>query len=59
MTTKTQFYTHAVSTEQAAEKLLAEARVYDPRAYMHRDHDDEGGFYVVCYRWATNNTQER
>ena len=43
--------TISCSTEIAAENLLMEAREYDQTAFMYREHDDEGGFWTVCYRW--------
>ena len=51
-------FIHTASTEIAAEKLLAEARIYDPGAYMYRDHDDEGGHYVICYHWGNQQSEE-
>ena len=41
--------TISVSTEQAAEKLLADAREVDRSAYMYQADAGEFGFYVVCY----------
>ena len=41
--------TISVSTEQAAEKLLADAREVDRSAYMYQADAGEFGYYVVCY----------
>lgn len=50
--------TISVAGELQAEGLLEEAKHYDKSAYMYRESDEEGGHYVVCYRWPLHTDAE-
>ena len=49
-------HTQPAFTEQKAERLLAWAMAFDPRASMYREDNLEGSFWVVCYHWPLPKT---